>query len=270
MPQPKIGIFLSSTFFFIFGLAKSHFQSLSFWRFSLRHQSLAPYHLSAQLSDGPSLPYWMPSVILPIPLPLTWGMTKTVNHLQAHLYLLFKCIRQPLLYETEYIEWKIFLMTQESCLWTLIIVQSYIVIRIIKVYRLLAFMLNGFLLKFIVKKNVDSTNRGGYVLCLTMKLIYIAHVLCKYTLFISLSLALLYFSVVLFVCLLAYLLFVCCYWEKQRRSLWSNVDSQYIYIQNIISFKCDLQSFIQPQNYNSNIWLLVQSLYIIYMVLELR
>lgn len=69
-------------------------------------QSAAPNHLSsAQLSQCPSLPHWMSSVILPILLPLTRGMTKTVSHLlQTHLYSLYKCISQPLLYETEYIQ----------------------------------------------------------------------------------------------------------------------------------------------------------------------
>lgn len=79
--------------------------------FSISLQPLLP--LSIQLSYCPSLPHWISSVILPILFPLTRGMTKTVSHLfQAHLYPLYKCIRQPLLCETEYIEWNLFLMTQ--------------------------------------------------------------------------------------------------------------------------------------------------------------
>lgn len=55
--------------------------------------------------SAPPLPHWTSSVILPILLPLTRGMTKTVSHLlQTHLYSLYKCISQPLLYETEYIQ----------------------------------------------------------------------------------------------------------------------------------------------------------------------
>lgn len=73
--------------------------------------SSQPPHLPAVIL--PSLPHWTSSVILPILLPLTGGMTKTASHLlQAHLHPLYKCIWQPLLCETEYIEWYIFLMTQ--------------------------------------------------------------------------------------------------------------------------------------------------------------
>lgn len=73
----------------------------------------SPYHLSTLLSYCHSLPYRMSSVMLPILLLLTLGMTKTVSHLfQAHLYSIHKGIRQSLLYETEYIGWKLLLMTQ--------------------------------------------------------------------------------------------------------------------------------------------------------------
>jgi hypothetical protein len=58
----------------------------------------SPYHLSTLLSFYPSILNWKSSVILPILLLLTLGMTKTISHLfQSHLYPLYKCIRQSLL-----------------------------------------------------------------------------------------------------------------------------------------------------------------------------
>lgn len=88
-------------------------------------------------------------------------MTKTVSHLfQAHLYPLHKCIRQSLLYETEYIGWNLLLMTQGHVYEHQLFFCPIQLQESLKYIGLLVLMLNGFLLKFIVKKNMASPDKG--------------------------------------------------------------------------------------------------------------
>lgn len=105
-------------------------------------------------------------------------------------------------------------------------------------------MLNGFLLKFIVKKNSASPDKGGYVLSSDNELyLYCPCIMQTYSLF--------HFVLQWFSFLFAYL-FVSCYWKEWGKSLQSNVVSQCIYIYSITSECDDLPSYIQLQNYNSN------------------
>ena len=157
-------IFLSSTTFF-FVWQKESLPVFVPFATLLSPSTWSPLPpLSSQLSNYPSLSHWTPSVILPILFPLTRGMTKTVSHLfQAHLYSLYKCIRQPCFMKQNTLN--------RSFSWWLRVVSmntndysAYTVIGAIEVYWLLVLMLNGFLLKFIVKKNPAFPDKGRYVL----------------------------------------------------------------------------------------------------------
>ena len=162
---PLLHLSLIYSIFFFFSGKKSHFQSLSSWPLSFLHQSAAPYHLSPP-SCQIAPPY-------PTEHPLSycqffshwheaWLKLSVISFGLTYIHFINVLDRPALWNRIHWIE--AFLDDSGSCPWTPMIILSYTVIGTIEGYRLLVLMLNGFLLKFIVKKNPAFPDKGRYVL----------------------------------------------------------------------------------------------------------
>lgn len=152
---------LYSTFFFFFSwkMVTSSLCPLATLPSPSFCSPLPPY--STRLSHCPTLPCWMSSVTLPIIFPLTQSMTKTITHLFQLTYIHFINLLDSLCFMKQYIEWELFLMTQGHVhrhQWLFCPIQLWKPSKYIGCFL----MLNGFLSKFVVKKNLASPDRGGH------------------------------------------------------------------------------------------------------------
>lgn len=204
IPPPFLcSVFLSSTtFYFIFFWQK---ESLSPSPLSFLHLSEAPYHLSPP-SCQTAPPY-------PIDHPLSycqffshwheaWLKLSVISFGLTYIHFI-NVLDSPALWNR--ICWiEAFLDNSGSCPWTPMIILSYTVIGTIKVYWLLVLMLNGFLLKFIVKKNPAFPDKGRYVLSSDNET-YLCCPCFMQTYFLSFTL---YFSGFFFFCLIGFLFLV--------------------------------------------------------------
>lgn len=190
-------IFLSSTTFFFFWQKES--LPVSVLLATLLSPSIAaPYHLSPP-SCQIAPPY-------PTEHPLSycqffshwheaWLNLSVISFGLTYIHFINVLDRPALWNRIHWIE--AFLDDSGSCPWTPMIILSYTVIGTIEVYRLLVLMLNGFLLKFIVKKNPAFPDKGRYALSSDNET-YLCCPCFIQTYFLSFTL---YFSGVFFVCL---------------------------------------------------------------------